>query len=266
MKNLIKILAYACLCAGLAWATWSCKDKDPCTLITPFEAEIQLQTYFPYVDTTIQTDQFIQGNAIEFTAAEDYDEYLWTLEDDDRTWTTKSFGLTFVNSAFGSFDVTLVAKRLTGCPTDPVQIDTVTKNFFVHYYRTPSSVPLSQTTPLPFYGKFEGAFEDTPNDVFTVEIINSLNNAGGLKTYLYNFPKGCGQNSPNPPIAYENERITSIGGRTYTAFASGTQFDTNGCIFMPWFFGTLDEDDYSKITLSYELPNGMRRIFRGTKQ
>lgn len=269
MNKILKFLNQACIIAGLVYGLTNCKetpDPDPCEVLKPFEADFKIQAYFPYPDTTIETDQFILGNGVYFIVSEEYDEYLWILEDDDRTWKTKSFALTFVNEAYGDFDITLIAKRKTSCTSEAIQTDTIKKTFTVHYYAEPSWVPLSQTVPLPFYGKFEGAFEDTPNDIFIVELVNSLNSAGGLATYLYNFPKGCGQNAPYPPRIYYNEIVPSVGFKTYTAFTIGTQFDYNGCIFMHKVFGTLDKNNPDKLNLSYKLPNGKRRIFIGNRK
>ncbi len=266
MKNLFKIIIQVCLCVGLAWAAWSCKDKkepqpDPCTLITPFEADFKIQMDF--IDTLAELDEFIQGNAIQFTASEDYDEYLWTLQDDDHTWNTKSFGLTFVNDAHGRFYVRLIAKRHTDCESNPVQIDTITKSFTVHYFRMPPFVPLAEATPLPFLGKFRGAFLDVPDEVFTIEIF--ANNAFTL--YLYNFPNQCGNNFSYPFILSSNYGLPTLAPYSYTAFGYGSRADANvaNCISTPRLYGTMNEAK-DELTLSYKLSNGSRRIFRGTKQ
>ena len=52
---------------------------------------------------------------------------------------------------------------------------------------------------VPWLGKWEGSFTDTPNEVFTVNIVflgmdpNPFDN--GIRHYdyqIYNFPEGCG--------------------------------------------------------------------------
>jgi hypothetical protein len=262
----VKIIVWIALGLSLNQCKPSDPEPDPCQNLELFEANFKIQTYFSGSDTTYETDEFILGNTIQFMASEDYDEYLWKLQDDNHTWKTKSFSLTFVNDAYGSFEVTLIAKRKTACAEKSIQVDTIKKSFTVYDFNTPPFVTVENSTQLPFYGSFKGSFTDNPNDEFIIQLIPTNHEGGYLRVYLYNFPRGCG--GPNPPVRYGNEKTTSLGIMTYRAFGTGFQYDDNGCIFMYKLFGQIDRDDPNKITITYNIArnNGTTRKFIGFKQ
>lgn len=129
---------------------WSCDGQAPRNL--EFE-----------VDTIFGTD-----TEITFRALHQADKYEWRVGTDARVWTTKEFELTFGPEAIGQIQVQLITEKrdTPRCGGAEFTRDTLTRILVV---KSLPQNPYVNGWSLIF-GKWRGFNEDSPANVFDVEI------------------------------------------------------------------------------------------------
>ena len=118
-----------------------------------------------------------------------YTSYKWLVGAiDERTGRTTV--ISFDSRTFGQIPVRLIATRPpnTACFKNDDGVDTLTQTLTLMPWRDQRA---------PIYGKFRGAYQDTPRDTFTVRVYQGPNfffpnnPAAEPTNYVVGIPKGC---------------------------------------------------------------------------
>ena len=180
-------------------------DSDcPEELLSTINFQMGAQiTDFDGVDTLIETDTVISSNRVAFIAAEGYENYRWTIGEDDRIFTDRRVSLIFDEPEV-DIRIELIATRVGEDPCFPLAnpSDTIVKYLSVFPRRK-----------NPIYGTFRGALLDEPLDTFDVEVFIDPITREGLHTV--NINRGC------YPESIPGFSIGLLTKQTYKRFAFG---------------------------------------------
>lgn len=144
-----------------------CENYDPCfERRHPVSASFKTSAGYLFSDPSFfwETDTFINPSEVWFEALDSTaSSYQWKIGTDDRDFTEPKFSLQFPNySSDYSIEVTLITERKidSSCVSDPqILRDTQSREiFFIH------------EDSIPFLGIYEGFLEDTPGDLYEIEI------------------------------------------------------------------------------------------------
>ena len=185
-------------------------DPDPCLGLEPITAKFSIKE--PVADTTFVTDTVFAGAPTIFEADQDYTSYLWRVGNDPRTWTTKSFSLTF-DQPLGNVPVTLIVQKLPNKTCFPKDngIDTLVKTFYVKQY---------VKGPSKFVGNYEGFEVGNETSAYTVRIkYEDIDPPHKLLAHtIYGIPRVCGEILPMPYLIELG--ANHIGGKAISSSTS----------------------------------------------
>lgn len=268
------------LLVNMIFILFSCnKDNDKVIPTpTPFKASFQIYEAFYGSNRIFPTDTIINFIAM-FKGGDNYDSYSWVVGTDPTVHVTQSFKLTFsLNDVGQTLPVTLIASK-------GGQLDTVKKQFTIMGVKgTPNERVTTHCVQLNYAGIFKGSFEDEPNHLFTVNIVNFndpnyMNNAMYFQGYrIVNLPEGCGGIYVAGQSCIVSEvspfRYSYDFQYTYKAFLV-VDGDEIGCCPPVVLYGYMDSVDNRKLIIEYNLLNSdgrphidtlVRRKFIGYKQ
>lgn len=243
MKNNLVLFISFC---GLIFlfASACCEDTaipipDPCDGEEPINADFRTLQVYPIngdVPKVFESDTFVYGSTITFSANQSLNKYKWHVGTDPTIFTADSFALDF--NVIGDIDVTLIvdsSPNLDCYPNDDGR-DTVTK-----------TITLIPTESAAIFGKYEGYRTSRPNDIFVTEIKRVWNEEESwFVNFLLNFPDGCHLNQ-NLPL---DEGITIRVSHDYCQL-SPFVLNVITCP-EPYGWGVLNED-HTELTLDYSI-------------
>ncbi len=129
------------------------------------------------IDTLVADDTFLAWDQIIFTAPEGYQHYEWQVGYDDRTWSTRTFGLTF-SAPVEDLPVRLIVRDPIGERAQCLpSADTLTRLL---------NVVGKMASPL--VGRYQGILTESPTDTFRVEV--NIDRWGN-DYRLFNLNRGC---------------------------------------------------------------------------
>ena len=181
------------------------------------------------IDTLVADDTFLVWDGIIFAAPEGYTHYEWQVGYDDRTWDSRTFGLTF-SAPVEDLPVRLIVRDPIGVGAQCLPpTDTLTRLL---------NVVGKMESPL--VGRYQGSLTESPTDTFTIEIdINRWQNS----YRLFNLNRGC-----LPPE--ENEYFNELR-RGYRFAIFNYELTPEGCKFP---FGWLSlSADHQQLTAHYSV-------------
>lgn len=150
----------------ISFLYFSCKKKidDPCADKVQPTASFELRETL--TDTAFEADTVFRDNYVQLVATSDYQSVSWKLGSDPRDWTKPDFTLSF-HQALGTIPITFTGLNTpnTLCFPSDNGVYKATKPLTMVEQVDKATLTLS-----PLIGRYKGAFETTPNDVFVVRI------------------------------------------------------------------------------------------------
>lgn len=266
---------------------FSCTKKKATTICNtnePFEADFRLgENLIGYGMT--ETDTIIKFSFFA-EASKNYMSYNWKVGDHPGVFSGKSVSLNFSGSQVGkTIPVTLIAsgKAKEECISSPVRFDTVQKNIAILYpkgFGKDSLFDPAYVVELPFLGRWQGSFTDSPADTFTVHIVNNgPNNSSSFtqKSYgvrIYNLPENCSGNPNDGTCGFVTPGVEYFGYPTEVSYKSFYAEDNGflSCCPKAKLFGRIDKGDYNKLVITcsfFTSENGIqketKKIFEGRR-
>jgi hypothetical protein len=262
MKVRGHLLLYTVIAAAGLTACRKPKIVDPCEGLTTMPvANFAIKEVLS--DTAFYTDTIFQDNGAEFVALDEYQTVNWSVGDDPRNFTQKSFSLHFPNF-LGSLNVKFTGtnKPNTVCfPADNGIYEGTKRLTVVKQVDKPIVVK------SPLIGNYLGAYTDSPLDTFTVRIeyFDSLkyeSQTTGSKNFYYvsNFPKGYVDSTSSYALAYPELRNGMFAEMGF----KGLCFGHGAVINQGRAKGYLVTGDSIKIHL-YQAP-ASRKLFLGRRK
>lgn len=250
MKNSVTIILSSLFFIVLSFSFLGCekeKYKQYCTgPILDFKME-QMSSFYPdsLLECTKCRDGYIKFSMIDSTA----ELIKWTVGNDAREFTNRSFSLFFEDMVGRTIPITLYVEKFVENEDADCDItyyrDTITKTLeFISYF------------DCQIFGKYRGYSSDNPNEELTVELFDTL-----LVTDPYDASLCL--TFVQPPLAYGVMRgipktcrdVYSCHGPILTPAYDKFYFDTRGlsdeCLEVHG-RGYLDKNNHDKITIFYK--------------
>lgn len=218
-----------------------------------FKTSFKIYENFYGSNRIFPTDTIVTYQAT-FLADDNYDSYKWTVDGDPTIHVTKSFRLLFPFSETGNTLIVTLAASKNG------RIDTVSKKFTLMAAKgTPNANLSPYSVTLPYFGTFEGSYEDEPTHKFKVTITdfgmgpdpNAADFFGGFR--LINLPEGCGGNNVSGQPCHVNEvspyHYSYSFDYSYEAFFVHDVGGLIGCCPPVAFYGYMDSIDKRKLII-----------------
>lgn len=169
----------------LVSSTFYCKDDDmdPCDIegIEPISAAFTTSHNLGFQDSIrrIESDTFVTGRNIIFSAKQNGLSYKWIIGSDARVFEEKEFSLRFDNVAGENVPIQLIVEGepdLECFPEDDGR-DTLFRE--IHFV---------DANECPIFGMYRGVMGSMPNDTFIIDIQYILPDGD---TNIDNLPNGC---------------------------------------------------------------------------
>jgi hypothetical protein len=183
------------------------KDMNPCAGLPQPKADFAFKEVLS--DTAFYADTIFADNPVNFVALRPYKSLLWKVGSDPRDFTTQDFYLNFPNF-LGTIDVQFTGHNDANpfCFAGDSGVYRGIKKLTIV-----EQVDKATLTMSPLVGKYRGAFNTTPNDIFTVRIdyfdsakYNSSITGSKNFYWISNIPKGYIDSTSSTATTYPELR------------------------------------------------------------
>ncbi|BAV04386.1 hypothetical protein SAMN05421788_110114 [Filimonas lacunae] len=256
----------------------ACTEKpviDPCD--KEFTADFSIGEDLPGYGFT-ETDTIIR---FAFTAhsVKKYTSYIWQIGEDTRIFHDSTVALKF--TAVNAGQSIPIAFTATGNPEGCAAITDLTsktiKRVTVLYpkgFGRDSLFEPEQLIELPYAGRWQGAFTDTPADTFSVYIVNNGPVPDGsftTRSYgmrIYNLPRGCAGNPTTGACGFSTPGVDYFG---YPMEAGYKAFYCDNTGFLPCcpkakLYGRVDDTNRNKISITCSFFTDDNGVWKETKR